>query len=307
MRVIKDLKDIPMGCPRISVALGMFDGVHIGHQSIIRHAVELARTERGTAAVLTFSNHPLSVLAPERQPLSIGCPALRREIVQELGVDLLVDIPFSKELSVLSPEDFLRLLQERMAPVHVVTGPNFTFGFEGKGTGKTLMEHGREFGFTAEVCPAVMRHERPVSSTRVRILIAEGRLALVNEFLGRCFVYRGQVVHGDERGRTIGFPTANLEIPETQAMLPKGVYAVRVRVGDEPYIGMANIGNNPTFAGERKIRMEVHIDRFAQDIYDEFIEVGFVERLRGEQKFDSAERLVGQLRQDLENVRRILA
>ena len=303
MQVYHKLKDFTREFPRISIALGMFDGVHIGHQSIIRRAVELAGAD-GTSAVFTFGNHPMSVLSPERMPLQIGTEALKEQQAAELGVDLFVSIPFTREFAQRTPEAFLALLRDDFAPRYVVTGPNYTFGQKGRGTQRQLLREGRDYGFQAEICPAILRDGRPVSSTRIRALIADGRLAEANDFLGHPFRVIERVIHGDRRGRTIGFPTANLPIGAHAAMLPNGAYAVRVRVGGTWYGGMANIGSNPTFDGTNR-RIEANIAAFDDDLYDQEITVDFLAKLRDEQKFSSADQLVRQLKKDQANAEKI--
>ncbi len=282
----------------------MFDGVHIGHASIIRRAVELAHSIGGTSIVFTFSNHPLSILAPENQPLMIGSRSLRRKLVESLGVDVLIDIPFTRELSKRSPEDFLQLLKEKFSPSIVVTGPNYTFGRFGKGNGRMLIRECGAYGFRAEVCPAITVDKKTVSSTRIRKLIADGELHSANELLGRPFTYVSTVVHGDRRGRRLGFPTANLEIGEGRAMLPNGAYAVSVELDGKNFCGIANIGYNPTFGIERR-RLEVYIDQFNGDLYGRELSVSFLEWLRAEDKFESIADLVAQLKHDLDRARKI--
>jgi len=303
MQVYHKLKDFTKQFPRVAIALGMFDGVHIGHQSIIRRAVELAGVD-GTSAVFTFSNHPMSVLSPAHMPLQIGTEALKAQQAEELGVDLFVSIPFTRDFAQRTPEEFLALLREDFAPRYVVTGPNYTFGQKGRGTQRQLLREGSDYGFQAEICPAILRDGRPVSSTRIRALIAEGRLAEANDFLGHPFRVIERVIHGDRRGRTIGFPTANLPIGAHAAMLPNGAYAVRVRVGAAWYGGMANIGSNPTFDGTNR-RIEANIAAFDDDLYDQEITVDFLAKLRDEQKFSSALELVRQLKKDQANAEKI--
>ena len=302
MEVYNKLTDLTKKYPRLTVALGMFDGVHIGHQSIIRRAVELARTIDGRSVVFTFSNHPLSVLAPQALPPQIGNNSLREQRLAELGVDILISIPFTKEFASRRPEEFLELLRQNLAPYYVVTGPNYTFGNKGKGTQRMLMRSGLEYGFTAEICPAVLRDGRPVSSTRIRKLLSEGDLQTASDFLGYPFTVIERVIHGDERGRVIGFPTANLAISEQRVMLPNGVYAVGVTYQGKHYNGVANIGNNPTFKGCNR-RIEVNIDAFSGNIYDMLIAVEFLVKLRDEVKFDGVEQLVRQIKKDKEKAR----
>ena len=297
MEIIK--KFIRVSYNRPVIALGMFDGVHIGHASIIRRAVEIAAEIDGTAMVLTFSNHPLSIIAPESAPLAVGNNALRREIFESLGVQVLFEIPFTKDLSRKTPEEFLSMLSERIAPVYVVTGPNYTFGRFGRGNGRMLIREGENYGFKAEICPAVTIGRKTISSTKIRALIAVGDLSAANELLGREFTYTSQVVHGDKRGKKLGFPTANLEIDDKHSMLPNGAYVVRVKVFDKIFNGIANIGDNPTFKVAKR-RLEVFIDNFSGDIYGEKISVSFVEKIRDEKTFASVDELKMQLRADLD-------
>ena len=302
MKVYTKLTDLTKSYRDIVVALGMFDGVHIGHQSIIRRAVELAREIKGTAMVFTFSNHPLSVVAPQALPPQIGNNLLRETRLQKLGVDVLMSVPFTRAFAGNSPEEFLQLLQQEFAPRYVVTGPNYTFGAKGKGNQRLLLRAGRDYGFRTEICPAVLKEGRPVSSTRIRSLLDQGNLLEANDFLGYEFTVIDRVIHGDQRGRTLGFPTANLAIPDERVMLPNGVYAVRVIYEGKHYDGLANIGNNPTFEGCNR-RLEVNIQDFSQDIYDKVLEVRFLARLRDEVKFDDVEQLLRQMRKDKEKAR----
>ena len=302
MEIIRKLTGLTKKYPRPVVALGMFDGVHLGHASVIRHAVDKARDIDGTALVFTFSNHPLSVIAPENAPLMIGSRNLRRDIFADMGVDVLIEIPFTKELSKKSPEEFLELLRDKIAPAYVVTGQNYTFGRFGRGNGRMLLREGESYGFKAEVCQTYTVDRKSVSSTRIRALIAAGDLASANQLLGRNFTYAGEVVNGDRRGRKLGFPTANLEIADHRAMLPNGAYSVRVKVRGQTYRGIANIGDNPTFKVARR-RLEVFIDDFSGDIYGEEIFVSFVNKLRDEKTFASVEELKAQLNEDLRAMR----
>lgn len=303
MKIFSKLTALSRSYNNIVVALGMFDGVHVGHQSIIRRAVELARKIDGTAVVFTFSNHPLSVLAPTAMPKQIGSNLLRQQRLEALGVDVLLSIPFTKDFAGKSPEEFMQLLKQFLAPRYVVTGPNYTFGAKGKGTQRQLFRECCQYGFQAEVCQAVLRDGRAVSSTRIRALIDQGNLPEANDFLGYPFSVADRVRHGDKRGRTLGFPTANLAIPDTRVMLPNGVYACEVLYDGSVYNGLANIGNNPTFEGCSR-RLEVNIRDFNQDIYDRILTVRFLAKLREEKKFSGKDELIAQMQQDKEEARR---
>ena len=304
MEVIKKISGLTQKYKNPVVALGMFDGVHLGHQSVISRAVEIAKKIGGTSLVFTFSNHPLTILSPETAPLMIGSRSLRRDIVESLGVEVLIEIQFTKELSKKTPEEFLELLQEKISPAYVVTGQNFTFGRYGKGNGRMLLREGENYGFKAEICTTVTVGKKNVSSTRIRALIAEGDLISANELLGRNFTYVSTVVNGDKRGRKLGFPTANLEIEDSRAMLPNGVYIVEVKLKNKIYRGMANIGDNPTFKVAKR-RLEVFIDNFSGDIYGEEIAVSFIQKIRDEKIFASVEELKAQLNEDLATLRKI--
>ena len=303
MEIIKKISALTKKYPRPVVALGMFDGVHLGHVAVIGRAVEIAQKIDGTAMVFTFSNHPLTILDEKSAPLMIGSRSLRREIFEELGIKILIEIPFTKEFSKKTPEEFLDLLREKISPAYVVTGPNYTFGRFGKGNGRILIREGENYGFKAEICPAVTVNKKIVSSTKIRALIAEGDLFAANELLGRNFTYVSEVVHGDKRGRKLGFPTANLEIADNRAMLPNGVYIVLAKVHENFFAGIANIGDNPTFKVAKR-RLEVFIDNFDADIYGEEISVSFIEKIRDEKIFSSVDELKKQLREDLNTLRK---
>ncbi len=297
MQVFSKIMDLTQLYPKIVMALGTFDGVHVGHQSIIRQAIALAASIHGISVVFTFSNHPLSVIAPDKAPLQIGDTISKENILAELGVDILVNIPFTRKFAKVLPDQFLTTLQENFAPSYIVVGPNFSFGYRGKGNPRMLLREGPSYGFKAEIASAVQWNGHTVSSTRIRELLMKGDLDLANEFLGRPFSFGGRVVHGDRRGRLLGFPTANLAIADDRAMLPNGVYAVWATLQGKRYEGIANIGTNPTFEGCNR-RLEVHILDFSGDIYDAALQVQFLKKIRDEQKFPSAEHLVHQLHED---------
>ena len=289
-----------------AAALGTFDGVHIGHQSIIQRAIDLAKAGRLCSVVYTFSNHPLSVMAPERVPMQIGDNISKADILAEMGVQVLVNIPFTEKLCRQPAESFLADLQQYLNPRYVVTGPNFSFGAKAKGNPRMLARLGSMYGFQAEIGQAVQLDGRMVSSTRIRSLIEAGDLIKANEYLGRYFSFGGRVIHGDHRGRKLGFPTANLAIGDRRAMLPNGAYAVKVLLEGNSYKGIANIGNNPTFEGCNR-RLEVNILDFSKNIYDSPMTVQFVSKLREQKKFSGVDALVRQLHADEEKARELLA
>ncbi len=288
-------------------AIGTFDGVHLGHQKLISRAVEIAREKGVPSVVFTFRNHPLSVLAPDREPLSLSPIEERRRVFAELGVDFVVEEPFTEELAALSAEDFIELLVRRLAPKAVVIGANFSFGAGGLGTPEFLAQRGGDLGFVVEKAPLLLLDGERASSTRVRALIAAGEVRQAGKFLGRPFAIAGVVEHGDERGRKLGYPTVNISPVKGQALPADGVYAVRILCPDgTERRGVANVGDNPTFGGD-PLRIEAHLLDFSGDLYGLRIVVRFIEHLREEKKFPSAEALVRQIREDEKKAREILS
>ena len=293
---IKHLSDSYQG---IVIALGTFDGVHIGHQSILQRARELAADIHGVSMAFTFQEHPLSVIFPERAPKMIRNTASKEAIIEKLGVDILMNVPFTKNFAAISATGFLKLLQENFSPAYVVLGANYTFVFQGTGDSAFLQQLGEEFGFVSRIGNSVLRDGKMVRSTRIRSLIAEGNLDLVNQYLKWPLDYTGIVTYGEQRGRKLGFPTANIALDDSYALLPNGVYAVRVHFNDAVYPGVANIGSNPTFE-EVERRLEVHLMQFNGNLYGQKICVDFLGKLRDEKKFPDVDALVAQIHRDIE-------
>ena len=280
------------------VALGTFDGLHRGHVDVIRTAREQALKTGGKLAVFTFSNHPYACFRPDRVPPALITPQQKQELLRDFGVNVLVDIPFDMSVARLEPEQFLQRLQA-LGYSCLVVGSNFTYGIRGEGTVATLKESAAKLGFTLLVRSLVSDGAMVISSTAIRRLIAEGDIVEANRMLGRSYSISGTVAHGNERGRLLGYPTANLELEDSRLAIPLGgVYVVRVLVGGKVYGGMANIGKNPTFGDVEKPRLETHIFDFAGDIYGQQLTVQFVQRVRGEVKFTSLDALKAQLAQD---------
>lgn len=280
------------------VALGTFDGLHRGHVDVIRTAREQALKTKAKLAVFTFSNHPFACFRPDKVPPALITAQEKQRLLRDLGVDVLVDVPFDFGVARLEPEQFLRKLQA-LGYSCLVVGSNFTYGVRGEGTAATLAASATELGFTLIVRQLVSDGALVISSTAIRRLIAEGDVVEANRMLGRSYSIGGTVAHGNERGRLLGYPTANIELEDSRLAVPLGgVYAVRVLVGAQVYGGMANIGKNPTFGDVDKPRLETHIFDFAADIYGQPLTVQFVKRIRGEVKFVSLDALKAQLAQD---------
>jgi len=302
MRRELDLAAVPDE-PR-SLAIGTFDGVHVGHQRVIGAAVAAARQRGLIASVLTFDHHPLAVVDPAHQPRLLTPPAVKEQLIDELGVDELVVLHFDPELAALPPERFCaEILQDRLKARVVAIGENFTFGARGAGTADSLGECGRRHGFETLVLPLLTADGRPISSSRIRRLLHEGRLPEVRDILGRPPRTIGLVVHGDKRGRTLGFPTANIDAHTGMIFPGRGVYAARVRLQGGWYRAAVNVGHNPTFLHkgdeEAFVRIEAYLLDYAGDAYGSILMVDFLDKLRDEERFPSAEALVERMHDDI--------
>jgi len=288
MRVVS-LPDVESGSGGRHVAIGTFDGVHLGHREVIR----------GADTVLTFEPHPLSVIHPEATPKLITTFPVKRDLIAGLGVDELVVIPFDKGFSAQSAEEFVaHVLIERLGAEQVSVGENFRFGKGAKGTPDFLAGHG---AFQTRVVPLVEAAGETISSSHIRGLVAAGEVAQAARFLGGPFLFEGEVVPGDKRGRELGMPTANL-VPDERYVVPShGVYAAWAH----GYPAAVNVGVRPTFETGRGLLVEAYLIGFDGDIYGETLRIAFLERLRGEKRFDSVDDLVAQMNRDAEQAKRI--
>ena len=298
MEIFNNIVKLDACFPGITIALGAFDGIHIGHQKIISRAVNLAKEINGTSVVFTFSNHPLSVVAPQRCPLQLITQQYKAELIQELGVDILLTIPFTAHFLQLSALQFINLVMENLSPKQIVVGPNYFFGYKRSGTPEFLEEAGVQHGFNVEIHPIVYVNDTIVSSTLIREMITEGNIEKAAQFLGRPVQLSGIVIHGDKRGRELGYPTINLSISNQLIVPADGVYAVSVEIGMTHYNGMANIGNNPTFNGTDR-RLEVHILNYSGDLYGQGVTIIFLKRIRGQITFSNAAELKLQIYSDI--------
>jgi len=305
MEIIRDLDAIGHR-PYPVVAFGNFDGVHLGHRAIMKAAMDRARAAGGTSFAMTFDPLPSKVLFPERAPKLILLPEDKLELLRISGIDGVIVVHFTQAFSLIEPRDFVRdYLVGRIGVREVVVGHSVNFGHRRAGNASVMVELGREFGFDTTVVGPVKQAGMEVSSTKIRELISNGDMRSAAKLLGRYHFLHGTVVRGRERGRTIGFPTANLE-SETECLPPDGVYAARVVLDDGHYASITNIGMRPTF-NETARSIEAHIFEFNRDIYGHRIKLQFIERIRAEKKFASADELKHQIAQDLNRVREILA
>lgn len=299
------------GHARPFVAIGVFDGVHLGHQELLGEMARAARSAGVGSVALSFDPHPMEVLRPGYHVPMLTTTEDRAALIRDAGVEAVEVIPFTTQFAQLPPQAFLEeVLVPRLHPAHVFVGYNFTFGYQGKGNPRFLEEWGPRLGFRLRVTPPVRVDGRIVSSTLIRRLLREGDVELAARLLGRSHRLAGQVAEGDGRGRLLGFPTANLEIPARLCLPGSGVYAVRASVAGRWLPGVANIGVRPTFrtveGDARMTRVEVHLLDFEGDLYGRRVEVTFVSRLRSEQTFPDAEHLRRQIAQDVEAARRQL-
>lgn len=305
MKIIHSFPFWPESAHGNVMALGNFDGVHKGHREVILRAKAIAHAQSRPLAVMTFEPHPRRFFSPDLPILRIVPFAQKARLLRELGVNYLYVAHFNAAFSRLSAEDFVqRILQDGLKVAHVVTGHNFAFGHKRRGNVDFLRAQADEKGFSyTEVSAAQAADQTLYSSSAVRHALAEGDIARVMAILGRPYRVRGTVIHGDQRGRSIGFPTANIR--PSPLFLPKsGVYAVWGIVEGERYAGVANLGTRPTVDGQRRL-LEVHLLDAALDLYGKRMEVEFIEFIRPEQKFSGLDELKAQIARDTETARHI--
>ena len=283
------------------VALGTFDGVHLGHQMVMKTAIDTARKMQAKAVVVTFAAHPLSVLCPEEEPVRLAAVQQKERYIRELGLDGLVLLPMNRHLIDESPDEFCQQLLDYLHPRSVVVGANFTYGAKAAGNTETLRAFMDAHGVPVQVLHLLERPGRatPISSTVIRKLVLLGHMETAAGLLGRPFEIEGLVVDGDHRGRTIGFPTANMKIDPCMAIPPDGVYATDVFVDGAYRPAMTNIGDNPTFTNQTR-RIETHIINWQGTVYGRSLCVRFYKRLRHEITFQTTEALQRQMIQDQE-------
>ena len=309
MRVYRGFERLPAAARGAAVAIGNFDGVHRGHGAVIAAAAERARASGAELGVVTFEPHPREVLAPERAPRRLTPLPAKLRSLRDLGVGRAFVIPFDRTLMAMDAGAFARdVLGGALGAVAVAAGTAFRFGHRRSGDMDLLARLGAGLGFEAIPVPPVLDGGEPISSSRVRDALEAGAIEDAARLLGRPFALTGVVVMGDQRGRTIGFPTANVRPRGLRPALPApGVYAVTAALpGGEAMPGVANLGYRPTFAGQ-DLRLEVHLLDRSPDLYGARLQVAFFARLRGETKFDGIEALKRQIGRDVEAARRCFA
>ena len=288
-----------------AVAIGNFDGVHVGHRALIARTRELAAAKSASAVALTFDPHPAAVVGAGAPP-RLASLDRRLELLAEAGLDAVVVEPFTRELAGQSPTAFVDdILFGALRARAIVVGYDFSYGAGRAGTTEALVEHGARAGVEVAVVPAVEVDGVVASSTRIRAALRDGDLAQAEKLLGRRWDIDGMVVHGAKRGRAIGVPTANVA-PASDLVLAPGIYACTLTVNGAPLPAVASLGTNPTFVDQGGLVLEVHVLDWEGDLYDRHVRVTFGARLREERKFDSVEALVAQIRNDIADARRAL-
>ncbi|HEX9694870.1 MAG TPA: bifunctional riboflavin kinase/FAD synthetase [Actinomycetota bacterium] len=306
MNLYRSIEDIPAGLKPTAVTIGVFDGVHKGHQMLIRRVVELARETGATPGVVTFDRHPLEVVAPGKEPPMISTVEQRAQVLGGLGIEFVLVLTFDEALRRLEPGEFVRkILVDGLGATHVVVGSNFRFGYNHAGTVATLHELGAIEGFGVDIF-SLLGGEDAISSTLIRRQIAGGDVETVAGELGRPFRLEGEVVRGAGRGKGLGIPTANLAISPRMAQPKIGVYAGWLTVDGVRHPAVVNVGLNPTFEDRVEPVVEIHALDFDADLYGKSVAIEFTHRLRDELKFDGPDPLVEQIRADIAQARALL-
>jgi len=288
------------------LAIGVFDGVHRGHQKIIRKLTEGARANGVPAVVLTFWPHPASVLGGG-EVKSLTTPNERADLLASFGVDIVLTHPFDSVIANLSAREFMGRLKEHLGLSHLLMGYDFALGKGREGNATRLAELGREMDYTTEVTEAVSDESGVISSTEIRKLVSVGDVSDAAKLLGRNYSLQGPVIHGDGRGRKFEIPTANIDYPKDKVIPANGIYAAWAWMDGRKYMSAVNIGTNPTFTPDKQTpNLEAYILDFNRDIYGKDVKIEFVVRLRDELKFDSVKTLVEQIQKDVAKVREVL-
>jgi len=294
----RELSRVAPGRP-CAVTIGVFDGVHRGHQHLVTVLLERARKDELATIALTFNPHPRTVLRPGTAVTYLTSLEDRVELLLELGLDAVGVLAFTSELAQLSPHEFLSLLVEELDMRLLVVGPDFAMGRNRAGTIGVMRQIGAALGFRVEVAPLLAESDEKVGSSAVRQALGEGDVQRVANLLGRAFSLRGPVVAGDRRGRTLGFPTANIAIGLDRALPAYGIYVTRAHVAETTYASCTSIGIRPTFDVEPHPTVETYLLDFDEDVYGREMRIDLLHRLRGEERFDSADDLITQMHQDI--------
>ncbi len=298
MRIVRGLDSVPPDARPSAVALGTFDGVHLGHRAILGTALGRARAVGLDAVACTFDRHPMEILNPERAPLPITTVEERLALIGETGVDVVISLAFTRELAAIEPEAFVKdVLLGRLRAREIVVGDSHRFGRAARGDARMLVDLSGRFGFQAHVVPPMAVDGAVVSSSEIRAALQRGDVSGAARSLGRPYGITGQVTSGAGRGRTLGFPTANID-PDRPVLVARGVYRGLVTVDGGRHAAVVNVGVRPTF-GETTLAVEAHLLDFAGDLYGRRVRLDFMARLRDEMRFPSIEDLKAQVARDI--------
>jgi len=290
--------------PASWLTIGSFDGVHRGHQAIIRELVKSAHLAGLPAAVLTFFPHPSVVLRNRQEPIYLTSPEERAALLGNLGIDIVITHPFTHELAGMSAQAFMDLVSRHLHPRHILVGYDFALGHGREGNVDRLRQLGVDFGYTLDVFQPVKMEDEIVSSSQIRTALAEGQIAKAEWLLGRPYQVSGPVIHGDGRGKLLGIPTANLDVWPWRVLPKAGVYACQAHIDGQLWRAVTNVGVRPTFeVGPVPPRVETHVLDFARNLYGTEIQLDFIDRLRDEQRFPSIDALVAQIEQDIQHAK----
>jgi riboflavin kinase/FMN adenylyltransferase len=305
MQIIDDLSQARLDQDTI-LTIGAFDGVHRGHQYLIGQLLQRARQTHRLAGLITFHPHPSAVLSPRNPTRYLTTPGEKAALLERLGLDIVAILPFNREMAQTLARDFIEMVSRQLRMTELWVGRDFALGYGREGTPEVLRSLGKETGFSVETISPLVWKGKIISSTRIRSLLFRGRVREAADLLGRYPSLAGEVVRGAQRGRCLGFPTANLEVRAERAIPANGIYAVYALLGEERYQGVANVGVRPSFDnGERTV--ETYILDFEADIYGYDLVVEFVHRLRSEKRFAEIKELIAQIEKDVVEARRILA
>lgn len=291
------------GLKHTCVTIGNFDGIHRGHQVLIKKTVEYAKKHNMQSLVFTFQNHPINFFKPDTVK-NILTIKEKVDVLKSFEVDVLVDVIFDKTATQISPEKYIKeILVEKLNVKKIIIGHDFGFARKREGTIETLKKYGEIYGYTVEVIEPVIIDDKRVSSTLIRNAVQENNIKKANKLLGRNYFVEGEIVKSRQIGRTIGFPTANLKIEKNKVLPGGGIYATKVTYNDNVFLGATNIGTNPTVNGN-KLSVETHILDFDKEIYGEVIKVEFLDKIREEQKFENVNELMKQIQKDVKKIRK---
>lgn len=284
------------------ICLGSFDGIHMGHKTLIKDVINDSKEEGLKSSIFTFSNHPASIISDKNEPKLLINNNQKIKMLKKLGIDYLIMIPFSIDFMKIQPEEFVKnILVDNLKVKRIVVGFNYRFGFKSKGDATLLKKLGQKYDFKVDIISPIKYNNDIISSTAIRNLISEGNIGKANKYLDRYFSIEGKVIHGKKRGRGMGFPTANIKLNNNYVLPKKGVYKTQTIYNSYNYNSVTSVGINPTFKTKSDISIETYILNFDKNIYNENIKINFIKHLRDEIKFKSKYELIEQLKLDVEN------